>query len=113
MNYPVNLIELREITNGDPDLEKELFDVFIDTTDSCLQKLEASQTQGMEDLWKRQAHALKGAALNLGAERLGALCKEAQDSSDIPLTSKTNLLTAIWEEYARVKNYLRSLHNSG
>ncbi|MFA6280482.1 MAG: Hpt domain-containing protein [Bdellovibrionales bacterium] len=109
MTDSVNLENLREMTGGDKDLEKELFDVFITSSDDCLNSLKANLDAGNEETWRTQAHAWKGMSLNLGAGTLGTLCAEAQMNHIAPQDEKEKLLAAIEAEYEKVKTYLKNV----
>lgn len=106
MTDPVNLDNLREMTGGDPALEKELFGVYISSSENCLATLKDNVAAGKEETWRTQAHAWKGMSLNLGAEALGALCADAQMNHLAPQEKKTEMLANIEAEYTRVKAYL-------
>lgn len=102
----LNLANLREITGGNQELEKILFSEFIKACDIAIAGLEAAvKGNGNED-WYRHSHALKGASLNLGAEQLSQLSKEAQDQSTTPPEIKLTMLKKIKEEYNSVKGFL-------
>lgn len=109
MSNPVTLDNLHDMTGGDRELEKELFDVYINSAEDCLKGLKFNIGPGQEDGWRTQAHAWKGMSLNLGAETLGKLCAEAQFNHLAPQEKKQEMLAAIEEEYAKVKAYLRTL----
>jgi len=109
MTDPVSLENLHEMTGGDDALERELFQVFLSTSEDCLAALKASCTQGAEETWRTQAHAWKGMCLNLGAEKLGQLCATAQTSHTAPPEQRTQMLLEIAQEYALVKTYLEKI----
>jgi HPt (histidine-containing phosphotransfer) domain-containing protein len=104
----VNLDNLREMTGGDPDLEKELFTVYLDSAEICLNALRESCGAGAEETWRTQAHAWKGMSLNLGADLLGKLCAEAQMGNTAPEDKKRELLQSIEAAYAEVKTFLQA-----
>ncbi len=108
MKEPVDLTNFRTMTDGDPAIEQELFLEFLTTVDDGLAKMESSTSDGNREVWRSTAHALKGAALNLGATDLGDLLKKAQlgfDTTDA--AQKTNLLQEIRNEFALVKAFLQ------
>ena len=109
MTHPVTLDNLREMTGGDPSLEKELFEVYLSSSEECLKGLKLNNAPGKDEEWRTQAHAWKGMSLNLGAETLGKLCAEAQMNHLAPTEQKTAMLNAIEEEYARVKDFLKNV----
>ncbi len=110
MNQPVNLENLRDITGGDTEIEKELFQVFLDSAQDCLTALAASCTPDNAETWRKQAHAFKGISYNLGAEALGDICRTAQDSSSSDVNEKRVMLAALQHEFSRVQAYLRGLY---
>lgn len=109
METPVDLTSLREMTDGDPEMEEALFQEFFSSFEQGIQTLQTHRTENVMDIWRSQAHALKGIALNLGASRLGELCKQAQENNQSPTELKETLLDQMIEEYKRVHSYLYNL----
>lgn len=109
MTESVDLTGLRAITGGDVELEKELFQAFLESGRQCLALLETSWQAGSEKTWREQAHALKGLAFNLGAKPLGELCKTAQNSAEAGAEVKCELLKAIQAEFGNVVKFLETL----
>ncbi|NTU76908.1 MAG: hypothetical protein HGA90_03725 [Alphaproteobacteria bacterium] len=109
MTSPVNLDNLREMTSGDAALEHELFEVFVSSSEECLAGLTASCGLGAEKVWYTQSHAWKGMSLNLGAEKLGTLCAEAQMNASAGAAEKEKMLAEIKEEYGKVKSFLKEI----
>lgn len=105
---PVNLNNVREMLGNDPAREKELFQIFIESADECLGILRTSCGPGAEEMWRTQAHALKGMSLNLGAAKLGEMCANAQKSNTASQEEKQKILAEIEAEYAKVKQFLES-----
>lgn len=110
MTAPVDLTNLRDMTDGDTAMEKELFKEFISSFEAGLDVLTASCGDGAAETWRSKVHALKGIALNLGAERLGALCKDGQDKHLAGADTKRALLKDIQDEYQKVKLFLQKVH---
>ena len=106
MNKHVNFENLREITEGDVELEKELCQMFMTTAEEAIALLRNSCAVNDSAAWRRQAHALKGISLNLGAQPLGVLCYNAQLNSKMPQANKEDLLSLIESEYGEVKMIL-------
>ncbi len=109
MSNPIDLTDLREITDGDAEIEKELFEDFIQSFEEKMEVLEANYSGGENEVWKNNTHAIKGISMNLGAGPLSELCKTAQDSFCEDETTKQELLSKIKIEYALVKEYLEDL----
>ena len=78
MNDPVDLNVLRQMTDGDAALEQELFAEFFTSFEAGIAALKRLTDPAHQEDWRKQAHALKGMAVNLGAMALGAVCKQAQ-----------------------------------
>jgi len=103
---PVDLSNLRDMTEGDTNLEQYLFREFISAGASCLTRLATSQTDGLESEWRSASHAFKGIAYNLGAQHLGDLCKQGQESQHAPEGEKAALYEQIAKAYEAVKLFL-------
>ncbi len=112
MTNPVDLTNLRSMTDGDPEMEKELFAEFCSSTEACIATLKGNCTEGANEAWRSSAHALKGTAINLGAEELSALCKRAQEGMAASAAEKQQMLETLMQEYARVKTFLQTVHYS-
>ena len=72
---PVDLTPLRELTCGDMDFEREIIDLFIDDTSLRLGKLKEAIGKGDFSEIEAEAHSMKGAAANMGAEHFRALAQ--------------------------------------
>ncbi len=105
----IDLTNLHEMTGNDAVLEKELFDIFLASGAECIAALRDSFAPAAAEQWRKSAHALKGTSLNLGAEKLGKLCRQAQDNPAAAPEEKQQILTAIETEYAKVENFLQNL----
>lgn len=108
MEQPIDLDNLRRITGGDADMEKELFQIFLESGESCIKNLHQVFAADDSEGWKSHAHAFKGLSLNLGANPLGALCNQAQQAYLAARDEKQKLLTSIEAEFARVQESLKT-----
>ena len=63
------------LCNDDPDLARDLSALFLTTASELVAKLQAAAAAGDSREIQGVAHTLKGAAANLGGERLEALAK--------------------------------------
>jgi|CXWL01.1.fsa_nt_gi HPt (histidine-containing phosphotransfer) domain-containing protein len=109
MGEPVDLVNLRSMTDGDVDMEKALFEEFFSSFDSSISILQKSFGDVAAEEWRKEAHALKGISLNLGAMKLGEICKKAQDESSASGDVKGNILNDIKTEYELVRQFLTRL----
>ncbi len=110
MTDVIDLTNFREMTDGDVELEKELFEEFFSSSEECITAMESNCVDGENEIWRSNAHAFKGTALNLGADKLGQMCKDAQEGQDMSAAEKTTLLEKIKAEYSAVKVFLEGLH---
>jgi HPt (histidine-containing phosphotransfer) domain-containing protein len=70
---------LRAITQGDAELEREVFILFAEQTDLNLAAMRGVlSAASTDDGWSEAAHMIKGAAANIGAVRLARVAGEAQ-----------------------------------
>lgn len=113
MSKPVvDLTNLIEMIGDDIDMQQELFKEFISSFENGLKMLDANLSDDNKEIWRTQAHAMKGISFNLGAEPLGELCKQAQESKDALAEEKTELLRTIHHEYQNVKAFLADYLNN-
>lgn len=71
---PVNLAHLNTFTDGDEEVERELFTLFSQQATLAFERLEKACDECADEEWRSAAHKFKGASANLGAENLAALC---------------------------------------
>jgi HPt (histidine-containing phosphotransfer) domain-containing protein len=69
----LDMNRLREITEGDAALERQLFHLFIESVDRLLQLL-AVQIQDGSLQWRQTVHQIKGASANMHVTSMVALC---------------------------------------
>lgn len=67
---PVDLDILREVTEDDTAFERELLQVFVTDCAERLTRLERAVKAQDDEAIRREAHTIKGAAANIGAEQL-------------------------------------------
>ena len=72
----VDLEHLLSFTDGDLELEGELSVLFLSSAEAYFERMRRSLQAGTP--WTSSAHALKGASANLGAKRLAALARSAE-----------------------------------
>jgi HPt (histidine-containing phosphotransfer) domain-containing protein len=107
MAEPVDLTSLHEMIDGDLELEKELFREFFSSFGSGIAELQAGNSDDIgSEKWRTGVHSLKGIALNLGAYKLGELCKKGQDNYMADFSIRSGILKEIMAEYEIVKEFL-------
>ena len=100
---PVDLEQLRMFTDGDPEEEKALANLFLEQAKEMIAILEKSMGADKQDAWKSAAHRFKGSSGNLGATKLHNLCKEAEANFMDNESKKVKMLAAIKNETKRVE----------
>ncbi|MEZ5823466.1 MAG: Hpt domain-containing protein [Geminicoccaceae bacterium] len=75
-------VRFEEVTGGDPELERELAELYLTTAEKYL--AEMSTILGRDGDWSGPAHALKGASANLGISEMQELAKKAEYSEPDP-----------------------------
>lgn len=103
----LNMENLRDIIDHDKELERELIQNFHNCYLLCISELELAITNQDNVLWRNAAHALKGIAFNLGAERLGKLSLHAEKSCECPFPEKVGILEDIKNNYDAVNEALK------
>lgn len=106
----VDLTNLRTMTDGDVEMERELFQEFFTSCESNILQLAHSIRDKNLESWRAHAHAIKGVAYNLGATRLGDLCKHAQENPEQGSAEKLAALEEIQASYQAVKQFLEKVH---
>lgn len=109
MGQPVDLTYLRELTGGDKEVEGRLFELFITSCEDAIKTLEANCTDGENAAWRKQAHALKGSSVNIGANALAGLCSKAQDLFTAPSNDKQAVLSSIKSQFQETKAFLKGI----
>lgn len=93
----LDMAALRVLTDGDAAFEKTLLTHFEQTAKRCLQALQEEPEN--ETGWQQATHELKGAAANLQARKLAALCKQAESATG---AQRENVVAAVAAEVACV-----------
>jgi histidine phosphotransfer protein HptB len=104
----LDLTNLRNVTDSDAELERELFNEFIRSSNNLLENLHACLQEGGNEPWQKISHAFKGLSMNLGAKHLAELCRKSQDSWERPDSEKAELLNKIREEHIKVLQALQT-----
>ncbi|MDD4616160.1 MAG: cache domain-containing protein [Alphaproteobacteria bacterium] len=99
---------IRTFTGGDPAIEKDFANVFLQQGDKNLGLMKKALDSGNVDNWREAAHTFKGGAAGMGANTLAALCNEAQYFNGDP-TAQLDLHAKIVTEYDLVKARLKEI----
>lgn len=105
----VNLEHLNLFTDGDPEQEKMISEVFLTSSEESLMILRecAEGTKTHED-WKRAVHKLKGSSAQLGASKLLSACLKAEEDPDCSLEDKKQFLRDMGSALDEIRAFFKS-----
>ena len=106
---PVDLKPLRELTGGDSDFEREIIDLFLDDTALRLGRLKEAVAGGNSTEVEAEAHSIKGASANMGAEHFRKLAQtlEFKGKKDASPEGAEQVLADLESEFENVKRFFR------
>ncbi len=102
----IDMDHLNMFTDGDPNEEKQLLDLFFDQVQISLQALKESCVNDNKEDWKKAAHKFKGSAANLGATSLCKSCENAEKHYNADLDARKIMLVEINAKVIELKNFL-------
>ena len=94
---------IRDIADGDKDIEKEFIELFISQSDQNMKTMEENCVDGLSPEWSETAHILKGGAGSMGAVPLSDLFAIAQEMSNATLEARQDILAQIKMIYSELK----------
>ena len=107
---PVDRARFLEISGGDPGLERELAQLFLDDTRKRMAHLMEAMNAGLLDDVRRAAHAIKGASANIGA---GAFQSAAARLEGAAASAEEGRTAACWgafrAEFRRLEAFLHEV----
>lgn len=106
-NIAIDIDFLRKAIGDDKNFEKELFEIFLETSKYNLSKLETAINSGDSNSWYMAAHALKGSSASIGAFNLSKVMEIAQKSADNNSESKTKMFEDIKSEFVKVEDFIK------
>jgi two-component system, sensor histidine kinase and response regulator len=107
---PINPDRIFEITNGDKELEEELLSLFLEQAPAIINRLEIAVNKKDWEAVSMEAHTLKGASGNIGANKLSLLSQNLEAGIKDPkqqLNAVTHL-QALSDEMKVINTYLES-----
>ncbi|HEX6709804.1 MAG TPA: response regulator [Rubrobacter sp.] len=108
------LADLRDLQEeGDPDLLKELTDLFLVDVPLQLAVLRKAVEAGDVPSVERIVHTLKGSSGNMGARRMGPLCTELEETvRSGELSAAPDLISSLEEEFGRARLALEEVYRN-
>jgi len=108
---PIDMEQLRMFTDGDPQEEKALIELFLEQGHELIAIMQDCIDSGNATEWKSAAHRFKGSSGNLGASKLLHHCKNAETNYEYGSIQKSEILTAIKSEMRRIESVLTEYAN--
>lgn len=105
---PLNFNLLREITDGDKELESQLLTLYFKTVDRCISQMLALIDIDPEKKWHRSVHELKGASANIYADNIAAICKQIEHLPEDP-DERRRACEIIKEAQEELKKFISKL----
>lgn len=102
----INWDVIKQFSDDDAEKEKEIIEIFFQTTNDDLSKLKSSIEAGSMEEWVYATHKMYGACSLIGAEYLAELCDKAQHLTDWDDKVMNGLYNDIVSKYKDVREAL-------
>jgi HPt (histidine-containing phosphotransfer) domain-containing protein len=103
----VDVEYLQSITGGDATFEKELLQLFLDSSGDNLERIADALELCDDEAWYKASHAFKGSAASIGAFGLSEILEYAQKHNKDGIKEKTEVLSKIKAEFVKVEAQLK------
>lgn len=104
---PVELDRLQEICCGDREFERELIDVFLTDSLERIRTMESALQERNQEIFRVQAHSIKGASANAGAETMTAIAHSLEQVAvEGNGGTAERLVQDMKQEYEKVRIFL-------
>lgn len=104
---PVDMDHFLLFTDGDPEEEKELLELFFDQAELSINELTESCDDENSDAWMKAAHRIKGSAANLGAGKMAEICENAETNYEVGVGEKQEMLNHINAELKKIQEFFK------
>lgn len=105
------LAELQDVMEDEFEM---LIQTYLKDSKERIESLKAAMKDGNADTFAKTAHSFKGSCINIGAPRLGALCRKAEKAGqEERLNDAPPVLVAIEAEFQQVTGALHTLMAGG
>jgi two-component system, sensor histidine kinase and response regulator len=107
-NGLIDVGRIQRFRDDYPEIAERLVALFADTTPPLLEQLSNAVHTGDDDDVRRLAHKLKGSCQNLGATRMGALCRQLEEPGARAATLTDELSAVYPATLAEIRGALAS-----
>jgi len=102
------------VDSGDEQMVAEILTLFQEDSAERLRELDQALAAGDRATVRKQAHTLKGAAMQTGALAMGGLCRDIEIlASSAPISQLFDLACRTWECYDRTCRRMQQEENRG
>ena len=106
----IDKARLEEIGMGDAEFTRDIINMMIEDGKERIRLIREAYQEQTWDTVGREAHSLKGAALNVGANSLAALCAHIDDTvRKLKSTIEESALEEVEHEFEQVANELNTI----
>jgi len=110
---PADLTRIRELVEGDKSVERQLVDLFIKDTSEHTRLLEEALEEKRKDRIEHEAHRMKSACVQVGADTLADLALRLERMGrNGSLDGASQLFSDFQHELGRVSDYLKEEMNA-
>jgi len=100
------------VDEDDPDFLTELFEGYLETTESALKELEEAVSEASPIRVVTTAHTQKGASGNIGAKNMAELFKKLEQMGrEESIENATKIITDLEKEFQNVKEEIKAYSN--
>lgn len=105
---PLDLSVIKEFSEGDVEMEKQLMRAYVTQSDKNMKVLAENRMNAGATPWREAAHMFKGGSSGIGAKTLSELCDQAQLFQGT-VQEQAALFEKIDSEYNRLKDHLKKI----
>jgi HPt (histidine-containing phosphotransfer) domain-containing protein len=100
------------VESGDREMVVEILTLFQDDSAARLRELNDALAGGDRETVRKQAHTLRGSALQIGAFAMSGLCGELERlATSVPVSQLLDLACRTWECYDRTCRRMMQIEN--
>ncbi|MFZ4126094.1 MAG: Hpt domain-containing protein [Rickettsiales bacterium] len=108
----IDIPQLIRNMGGNEKIIPKLLDTFWMSCEDCWQRLDTARKANDLDTWQRTAHELKGAALSITANRIAALCQQAEQLIELQSPQSQEILALLLKKFDWLREDLERLKAS-
>jgi len=108
----IDFLRLAMNLGGNKAMIENMLDLFSKSCMESLVEMEYAEHHCNVIIWLQTAHKIKGAAKNITAKRLAALCEEAEQIQSLPHEQSANVIYNMHKELVLLMEAIASYFNA-